>query len=345
MASFLLTTLLLGPFLYSSYRKYHRERASLPPAPFGIEDPPVPEFLTKADLLSCATTNLLAQNTTYSRMYLDVKLDRTPICGTKKKCRCRNPTIPIMRNVGAKTGSWSNESWRAAFERNKELVAAAISKAVMLDAVFLGDSITEMWRGMAMNNQIKEVKEVPALWDELFKENDHNHALPLGVASDRSNNLLYRLQNGELPERLNPTAWWILIGTNDYMDNCSREAILVGIMAVLDEVLRHNSPATTRVVLNSLLPRGKDKDLLTSALWQEFIWVNDQLECLARALPEQLYFFNATSLFVGTNENKVQVNHTLMYDYLHPSFEGYKVWGHAIVETLKELGIWKAATR
>eukprot|EP00545_Synedropsis_sp_CCMP1620_P007316 CAMPEP_0119015116 /NCGR_PEP_ID=MMETSP1176-20130426/10567_1 /TAXON_ID=265551 /ORGANISM="Synedropsis recta cf, Strain CCMP1620" /LENGTH=413 /DNA_ID=CAMNT_0006968385 /DNA_START=11 /DNA_END=1249 /DNA_ORIENTATION=- len=351
LGSFFLTLLLLGPFLHASYQQYHQQQQQQH-SPLSSETPIVPsddvitvlDFLIKADLLSCASTNLLHLNTTYSQMYLDIKLERKSMCrdhaGTKR-CRCHNPTIPNRRNVGANKGTWSNESWRAAFERNKEMAASSFlgEDQQQLDVVFLGDSITEMWQGTAMNNEIKQAKEVPAFWNELFLQDNHR-ALQLGIAGDLSNNLLYRLQNGELPETLNPTAWWILIGTNDYVDNCARNAILVGIMAILDEVLRHNkSAATARVVLNTLLPRGKDKNLLDSNMWQDFMWINDQLECLAQSLPEQLSFFNGTSLFL-TNDGKHQVNHTLMYDYLHPSLEGYKVWGSAILEKLKDIGVW-----
>jgi len=39
------------------------------------------------------------------------------------------------------------------------------------------------------------------------------NALPLGIAGDRTVDLLWRIRNGEMPEELNPSIWWILIGT------------------------------------------------------------------------------------------------------------------------------------
>ena len=110
VASFLLTVLLLGPFLHSNYRKHQEEYQSSLPAEPPIQQstssnsdggaPIVPDFLTKADLLSCAGTNLLHMNTTYSQIYLDIKLEKKSMCrnADSKRCRCHNPTIPIMRN-------------------------------------------------------------------------------------------------------------------------------------------------------------------------------------------------------------------------------------------------------
>ena len=40
-------------------------------------------------------------------------------------------------------------------------------------------------------------------------------AIPLGVAGDTASNVLWRLLNGEMPDRFNPKIWWINIGMND----------------------------------------------------------------------------------------------------------------------------------
>jgi lysophospholipase L1-like esterase len=172
---------------------------------------------------------------------------------------------------------------------------------------------------------------------ELFIDLFQDHAVVLGLSGDRCKHLLYRLQNGEMPDSLNPAAWWILIGTNDYPDSCSRESILVGQLAVLYETRKRKPDAL--VILQGLLPRGHD-NLLESSLWQDFQWINDRLACLAE-LP-QLDFFNGTSIFLADDEQLV--NETLMDDFLHPSNEGRRLWGLAIVDHLKRLNIWTEKT-
>ena len=332
-ASLLLTSIFLGPFLYSSYQKYHQQPSStisdtLQKDPEAYVAAAREFFLATADQLSCAKE----LNITYSQLFMDVKLKKSPALCRKsdtERCQCPNPTVPRMRNTTRRKRG--NDAWRKAFKRNQEMASSAPEQ---LDVVFLGDSITEQWLGTSLGRPNKYAAQVPTLWSEFF---GRSHALALGLSGDQCNNLLYRLMNGEMPSSLNPTAWWILIGTNDYKDDCNRETILAGQLGVLEEALFRKPEA--RFILQGILPRGKD-NLLESTQWQDFQWINDRLACLAE-LP-QLDFFNGTSLFL--NGDGETVNQTLLYDFLHPSYEGHKLWGQAMVEQLKQLGIWTTNT-
>jgi hypothetical protein len=94
---------------------------------------------------------------------------------------------------------------------------------------------------------------MPELWKSLFA----GHALALALSGDRCNNLLFRLLNGEMPDTLQAKAWWILIGTNDVADRCSKQSILVGNLAVLEEVM-WRKPNSRFILQDSYLVDGND---------------------------------------------------------------------------------------
>ena len=320
IATLLLTCVLLGPILYSSYNRYRSQS----PSPSSGETEW--HMFTEADQLECATE----LNISYSKLFNSFKeSEEIGFCVDQMltPCVCPNPTVPVVRNIPER--KYMEEHWRNAFERNLDIASSA---GEGIDVVLLGDSITEAWLGTVMAQPTKRNSSMPELFVELFQDK----ALALGIAGDRTRNLLYRLQNGEIPDSLNPAAWWILIGTNDSVEDCTREAILVGQMAVVDEVVKRKPQS--RVVIQGLMPRGRN-NLLESTVWQDFQWINERLECLAQ-LP-QLHYFNGTSIFLTDDEQ--YVNKTLMYDFLHPSIEGNRLWGMAIIERLRILGIWDAS--
>jgi lysophospholipase L1-like esterase len=137
-----------------------------------------------------------------------------------------------------------------------------------------------------------------------------------------------------LPDTVHPKVIWVLIGTNDFADLCSRGSILAGNIAVLKEIM--NRKPHTKVVINSILPVGPAPLVggEPNRRWMAYQWINTRLECLA-ATSENLFFFNGTSHFL--TDDGQQINHTLMSDYLHPSKEGSLLLGSGIVETLSEL--------
>lgn len=121
-----------------------------------------------------------------------------------KDCKCMNPLAPQDR------GGYRH--WDTTHHRNKEFAEDASPD---LDVVFLGDSITEQWMGTRMSYDLPKRQPIYQVFQELFGEDFT--ALPLGISGDTSTNLLYRIQNGEVPSTLNPPVFWILIGANDFI--------------------------------------------------------------------------------------------------------------------------------
>jgi beta-glucosidase len=106
--------------------------------------------------------------------------------------------------------------------------------------LFLGDSLTQKWD--------------PSLWERFFVPLD---ALNAGVNGDRTENLLWRIENGNL-NRQRPEIAVLLIGTNDIGRNRPARIIAEGVREILGK-LRSRMP-TTRILLLGVLPRSESPD-------------------------------------------------------------------------------------
>ncbi|MFO1060560.1 MAG: GDSL-type esterase/lipase family protein [Dongiaceae bacterium] len=124
--------------------------------------------------------------------------------------------------------------------RQRLLAKNHILGARRFDLAFLGDSITERWD--------------PAAWRQLVGARS---AINLGFSGDRTENLLWRLENGELDGQP-PRAFVLQIGTNNIGRHHPPEAVADGVRAVL-ELLRARVPQAP-VLLVGILPRDESPD-------------------------------------------------------------------------------------
>jgi len=280
---------------------------------------------------------------------------------SNSKCSstCLNP-LTARHKIGYKT-------WEEAYYGNVREATMAALEGGSTDIVFLGDSITEGWKGFSHGRLNPKKRENIRVFEHLFSKNygyrsAQLQALALGISGDKTYNLLWRIQNGEIHESLNPHVWWISIGRNDFgkgAHHCSPELVLMGIIRVVEEVRAAKPHAL--VVVNSLLPLSETKDghlfppkgSKHRSVYQAIIEVNTKLQDYC-SHHHNLHYFDATSIFLEhqTGGKKDIINDleqelanyfipdTLMADYLNPTAEGYQLWGAAIVkeymETLKK---------
>ena len=77
-----------------------------------------------------------------------------------------------------------------------------------VDLVFIGDSITQGWEGRGK-----------AVWAEYYGD---RNAVNLGIGGDRTQHVIWRLQNGNLKD-IHPKAAVIMIGTNNSGDDTAEQ--------------------------------------------------------------------------------------------------------------------------
>ena len=107
-----------------------------------------------------------------------------------------------------------------------------------VDLLFIGDSITKGWEDAGS-----------AVWSEKYAK---RNAVNLGIGGDRTQHVLWRLDNGSI-EGIKPKLAVIMIGTNNSDSNTS-EQIAEGITAIVKK-LRGNLPET-KILLLGIFPRG-----------------------------------------------------------------------------------------
>ena len=136
--------------------------------------------------------------------------------------------------------------------------------------------------------------------------------LNLGFGGDCTQQVLWRLQNGEI-DGLNPKLVSVMIGTNNARRN-KPEEIVLGIQNILSE-LRQRLPES-KIVLFSIFPRAAGVE------YETVLAVNKRLPDLADG---------RTVLHVDINEQFLKADGTpkeeLYYkDLLHLSDKGYQLW-------------------
>jgi lysophospholipase L1-like esterase len=180
---------------------------------------------------------------------------------------------------------------------------AAIAKKGEARVVFLGDSITSGWR----------TKHPKHFQHEFGKYNAVNFA----IGGDRTQHVLWRVQNGTLTG-LKPKVVVLMIGTNNAGEPTNTpHQIATGIRNIIKVI--HNRSPSTKVLLLGIFPRGTvkgdAKNLQVNALISRF---HD---------GRRIHYLDLRKHFLNS---KGEISRELMPDYLHLSEKGFKVWADAM---------------
>jgi lysophospholipase L1-like esterase len=189
--------------------------------------------------------------------------------------------------------------------------------------VFIGDSITHMWGGTPKSNR----QSGDAVWQKFYAP---RQAVNMGFGWDRTQQVLWRLENGEF-EGIAPKVAVVLIGTNNMVGHAVREntnpEIVAGITAVCGKI-REKSPQT-QVLLLGLLPRGADPAnphrARIRAINQELAKLDSQNQITFLDIGPKL--LDADGKFLPE----------VASDFLHLSEKGYTIWAEAMEPALVKL--------
>jgi len=209
----------------------------------------------------------------------------------------------------SKDYNWmSVKSWNERHVKHLEVIKGGGG-----DLLFVGDSITEGWGGAG--------KEVWA------KEYAPGKAVNIGIGGDTTQNVLWRLANGEV-DGLKPKVVVLMIGTNNFGLNGDQPADVVrGVTAVVAS-LREKLPQS-HVLLLSIFPRDAKPDAPIRGKISE---VNSSIAKLDDG--KAVHYLDIGTVFAEADGS---LSKDVMPDFLHLSGEGYKRWAEAIRKPLTEL--------
>jgi lysophospholipase L1-like esterase len=188
-------------------------------------------------------------------------------------------------------------------EMHKSFLAQ--TKKGNIDLLFLGDSITQGWN----ENTV---------WQRYYGP---RHAANFGIGGDRTQHVLWRIQNGELDGIL-PRVAVLMIGTNNLHDDTPDE-IAQGIKTIVAE-LRNRLPKT-QVLLLGVFPRSPKPD----AFRERIKTINEKIARLDDG--SHVRYLNISKGFLNADGT---ISPAIMPDYLHLSTKGYRIWADAMEPTL-----------
>jgi lysophospholipase L1-like esterase len=185
-----------------------------------------------------------------------------------------------------------------------------------IDIYFEGDSIVRRWGAT-------DYPQLLANWEQNFLG---WNAADFGWGADTTQNILWRLENGEL-EGVNPRVIVLLAGTNNIGNGANAAEVTAGLKAIVS-VLRTKATGAT-ILLTAIFPRNDNLAFLP--VINE---VNNDLGKLADG--GKIRYLNINTqladgdgrLFDGVMNER---------DKLHPTLKGYQIWADALKPIFTEL--------
>lgn len=204
---------------------------------------------------------------------------------------------------------------------HEQLVAK--SKQGRIDVYFEGDSITRRWGAL----------DYPELLENWKKNFFGWNAADFGWGADRVENILWRLENGEL-DHVNPKVIVLLAGTNNVgskvppegIDNAAAN-VTKGLEAVV-RVMQAKAPNAV-IVLTGIFPRNDNM-----AVMPEIDKINANLEKMAD--DRKVRYLNINDR-LADRDGRLHAGMMNDRDKLHPMLAGYQVWADALKPLLTEL--------
>jgi len=158
------------------------------------------------------------------------------------------PVFGAAKNPAAEPAQ-RDDRW---VRRHNHLIDDVKAHAGKVDVLFVGDAIVDNFReaqlGITSFSKI-DTGGGKTVWEEQWKP---LNALNIGVAGDRTEHILWRLQNGGVAG-IKPKVVVVLAGAANLLEN-SDEQIAGGVKAVVQEVRKQLPEA--KVLLMGIFPRG-----------------------------------------------------------------------------------------
>ena len=188
-----------------------------------------------------------------------------------------------------------------------------------IDIYFVGDSIVRRWGATDYPDLLEHWTENFFGWN----------AANFGWGADKTEHILWRLENGEL-DGVHPQIIVVLAGTNNVGAAVGNAAIVTdvtrGLTAIVD-VCRRKAPDAT-IILTAIFPRNDRA--VTTAINQ----INANLSQLADG--KKVRYLNVNDQLADRN-GRLFDGMMNARDKLHPTIKGYQVWSDALTPIFAQL--------
>ncbi|KAK9883297.1 hypothetical protein WA026_001478 [Henosepilachna vigintioctopunctata] len=187
---------------------------------------------------------------------------------------------------------------------NRYVQEASTSEAEVL---FIGDSIIQQL-------------QFSTIWAEKFIS---LHCCNFGIGGDRVENVLWRIQNGELDFQAKLKAVVLFVGTNN--TDCTPHEVYEGILEIIKTIKQ--KLGNVAIILPTLLPRGQYPNPYRERNDQVNTFLIDKF-----CNPDNIDELTPSVIVVRIHENIVQndktIPHFILHDYLHLTNSAYwKIFG------------------
>jgi lysophospholipase L1-like esterase len=216
--------------------------------------------------------------------------------------------VPALK-AEIQTAEWAQSWW---MPRHKEKLAERKSRQ-HIDLIMIGDSIIHGWEAGGRK-----------VWDRYYAK---RHAMNLGFSGDRTEQVIWRLEHGEIDD-ISPKLAVVMIGTNNAGHRQDKpEDTAAGVKAIIEQ-LRKRLPKT-KILLLAIFPRGPD--------------ANDPLRKLNEATnrilagyadKKHVFYLDINAAFLVDHG---ELPKSIMPDLLHPNEKGYEIWAKAMEPMVKKL--------
>jgi beta-glucosidase len=184
-----------------------------------------------------------------------------------------------------------------------------------IDLLMIGDSITHGWEGGGK-----------AVWAKYY---GHRKAVNLGISGDRTEHVLWRLDNLPL-NKIHPKAAVLMIGTNNigHKGGTAPKDAADGIKAIVQKL--EKTYPDIKILVLYVFPRGNQSD---DGARKKVIEIHSYLAELLKD-EKNVTLLNINKVFLDEND---VLQPTVMKDFLHPGADGYQLWAEAIEPALAKL--------
>jgi beta-glucosidase len=194
----------------------------------------------------------------------------------------------------------------------------ARAKAGPIGLLFLGDSITEGWN------------KAPEVWEKYYAPYQPAN---FGIGGDRTQHVIWRIENGEL-DGIAPRVVVLMLGTNNSASYTAGQIAAANKKIV--QLIRAKLPET-KVLLLAIFPRGPRKN--SDGIWDDGVKRMEVIRAVNAELAKlddgrHVRFLDINARFLGADG---QIPDALMPDQLHPNAAGYAIWAEAMHPLLSEM--------